>query len=295
MNKKQFIKFLIFVLIILTISPLSVFAAGLPFTDVPTSAWYYNDVKNAYNDGLINGMTDTTFEPESNVTYAQTVKLASCLHQKYIIGSVILTNGSGDWWDNYVYYAKAFNIIFKDYNWNSYATRAEYAEIFANALPNEALNAKNYINDNSIPDVSMAHPQATAIYKLYRAGILTGMDERGTFRPDSNIKRSEVSAILTRMLNKSVRKNFSLGAGTNENEDEISTVTTYIVNFNSMGGSTVNEQKVKENEKAFWPSDPIREGYRFAGWYVDSNLTKAYNFDNPVTSDITLYTKWIKK
>ena len=33
----------------------------------------------------------------------------------------------------------------------------------------------------------------------------------------------------------------------------------------------------------------------FAGWYVDSHLSKAYNFDSPVNNDITLYTKWIRK
>lgn len=61
-----------------------------------------------------------------------------------------------------------FNIISKDYDWNSIAKRAEYIDIFSRALPNNALNIKNNIMDNSIPDVSMNHPNAESICKMYR-------------------------------------------------------------------------------------------------------------------------------
>lgn len=269
------------------------FALSLPFTDISVNDWYYNDVKIAYQNDLINGTTETTFEPESNITYAQTVKLAACIHQKYTIGFITLTNGSPNWYDSYLYYAKAFEIINHDYYWNNLISRAEFVEIFARSLPNEALNEKNKIEDNMIPDVSMAHPQAKSIYKMYKAGILTGVDEEGFFLPNSYIKRSEVATILTRMMNTNARKNFTLT--TNYNSNENNNTITYVVNFNSMGGSLVREQKVKEGEMAVWPSDPVKEGYQFAGWYLDSHLTKFYNFDKPVTSDLTLYTKWLKK
>ena len=209
-NKTRFTGIVMSILMVITMIPSFAFADDLPFKDVPSSEWYYNDVKEAYDTGLINGMTDTTFEPASNMTYAQAVKLAACMNQKYSTGSVTLSNGSPNWWDSYVAFAKEKNIISKDYDWNSNATRTGYVEIFAKALPEEALKAKNSIADNSIPDVAVTHPQASAIYKLYRAGILIGMDEKGTFEPDSNIKRSEVSAILTRMMNESARKELTL-------------------------------------------------------------------------------------
>ncbi len=34
------------------------------------------------------------------------------------------------------------------------------------------------------------------------------------------------------------------------------------------------------------------EGYEIVGWYTDANCTQAYNFDVPVTGDMTLYAKW---
>ena len=42
----------------------------MPFTDVDSGAWYYNYVKYAWDNGLMVGTTDTTFEPNANMTRA---------------------------------------------------------------------------------------------------------------------------------------------------------------------------------------------------------------------------------
>ena len=69
-------------------------------------------------------------------------------------------------------------------------------------------------------------------------------------------------------------------------------IKTYTVTFNSNGGSNVESQIVVENEKAFQPNNQTKEGYTFAGWYLGN--TK-YNFNNNVTSNITLTAKWTVK
>ena len=45
----------------------------------------------------------------------------------------------------------------------------------------------------------------TSYYTFYRAGILSGVDAKGTFLPSDNIKRSEVAAILIRMMDQGSR------------------------------------------------------------------------------------------
>jgi len=194
-------------------------AAGLPFTDVPTGQWYYSDVKNAYDMSLINGRSETLFEPDGYLTYAEAVKLAACMNQRYQTGSVTLKNGE-PWYQTYVDYCKQQGIISKDYNWNANATRAGYMEIFANALPANALAQINYIADAVIPDVPMSHPQAGAIYKLYRAGILQGNDAAHNCSPATNIRRCEVAAILTRMMDASKRIRFTMGEESSKPETE---------------------------------------------------------------------------
>ena len=68
----------------------------------------------------------------------------------------------------------------------------------------------------------------------------------------------------------------------------------YTVSFVSNGGSSVASQIVANGGKASKPSDPSLSGYTFVGWYSDKKLTKAYNFNTAVKSNITLYAKWKK-
>lgn len=48
------------------------------FTDVPTTHWAYEYITTAYAMGIINGMTETTFAPDTPVTYEQAVKMMVC-------------------------------------------------------------------------------------------------------------------------------------------------------------------------------------------------------------------------
>ncbi|MCL1919334.1 MAG: S-layer homology domain-containing protein, partial [Peptococcaceae bacterium] len=95
----------------LTVWPAASLAAGIPFDDVPASAWYYHDVETAYNSGLINGRSATKFKPDDNMTVAEAVKLAACMHQLYHDGAVTLKNGTPNWYDTYMAYAFSNGII----------------------------------------------------------------------------------------------------------------------------------------------------------------------------------------
>jgi pilin isopeptide linkage protein/uncharacterized repeat protein (TIGR02543 family) len=68
---------------------------------------------------------------------------------------------------------------------------------------------------------------------------------------------------------------------------------SYAVAFDSNGGSPVDTQFVEDGETADRPDDPTRAGYAFGGWYRDAALTIPYDFSQPVTSDITLYARWV--
>ena len=72
------------------------------------------------------------------------------------------------------------------------------------------------------------------------------------------------------------------------------TVNQYTITFDTDGGSTVAAQTVAHGEKAVRPADPERNGFTFGGWYTDEDCTDGneYDFDTPVTENITLYAKW---
>ena len=64
----KLLSLLLAVLMLTALMPLSALAAELPFTDVPQDAWYYPVVREAYEKGITNGVTRTTFEPNATVT-----------------------------------------------------------------------------------------------------------------------------------------------------------------------------------------------------------------------------------
>ena len=152
---KKLISMVMVMIIAVSYTVFFVNAEDLKFTDVPTDAWYYSDVKNAVGLGLINGKSETTYCPDDNLTYAEAIKLAACMYDVYKNGTVTIVPGGAPWYQVYVDYAKSHGIIEMNYNYNDFATRAGYMEIFARALPNEALKEINYVPNDSIPDVKM--------------------------------------------------------------------------------------------------------------------------------------------
>ena len=181
------------------------------FTDVSDSAWYAESVKTAYELGLVQGSSETTFNPDGNITIGSTIALAARLHSIYTTGSADFTQGD-PWYQVYVDYAVDNGIItagqFSDYNAN--ATRRQFAGILSKALPEEELGAINEVEEGDIPDLTAGSTNYEEIYMLYRAGVLTGSDKYGTFAPETTIGRSSVAAIVARMAVPALRQKVTL-------------------------------------------------------------------------------------
>ena len=175
------------------------------FVDVSETDWYAGSVGEAYELGLMSGKEMNVFDPAGNVSAAEAVTIASRLHSLYTKGgNVTGISAGGEWYQSYLDYAFQNGIIGKglyEGDVTKTATRAQFAEILANALPKEALYEINRISDDAIPDVKMSSAYAESIYMLYRAGILSGNDGSGTFLPQSSISRAEAACVIARMAN----------------------------------------------------------------------------------------------
>lgn len=76
-------------------------------------------------------------------------------------------------------------------------------------------------------------------------------------------------------------------------EDITLTATpTHTVTFDVNGGSNVPSQTVESNTKVTEPDRPVKDGWYFGGWCTDKDCTQKYDFDTPVTGDLTLYASW---
>ena len=180
------------------------------FSDVSRSAWYYDGVRGAYEYGIMGGKSSNRFDPSGSVTIAETIKMAASLHKGYYTGSMDFEDGS-PWYVPFVEYALENKIITEEYrNYNVAATRSDFALIIASALPDEAVTPINRVVNGAIPDVWEHYSYGQAVYKLYRAGVLTGSGSAGTFYPGRTLSRAEAATIVMRLIRPNDRQSVSL-------------------------------------------------------------------------------------
>ena len=90
--------------------------------------------------------------------------------------------------------------------------RAQMAGIFAFAVPEEWYTEPNaslvtsaYASREYIADVTDKTPYRSEILLMYRRGLLSGMDAKGSFYPDRSVSRVEIAALLTRVVKPETR------------------------------------------------------------------------------------------
>lgn len=66
----------------------------------------------------------------------------------------------------------------------------------------------------------------------------------------------------------------------------------YTVSFDTDGGSTVPDQRITHGKTIVEPTKPTKEGYKFAGWYVDPTYSEEFDITTPIKGATQLYAKW---
>lgn len=80
--------------------------------------------------------------------------------------------------------------------------------------------------------------------------------------------------------------NFDLNGGTINGSSTMATQTVY-------SNEKLGTAKCYPNDQPFVvPTDPVREGYTFLGWYTQAEGGTKYTFTEAVSSNITLYAHW---
>ena len=70
----------------------------------------------------------------------------------------------------------------------------------------------------------------------------------------------------------------------------------YTVLFDSMGGSYVYPQAVRQDQRIAAPAEPVNHGFVFGGWFTDDTLETPWNFDTDTAQgDMTLYARWTRE
>lgn len=170
------------------ISILPALTKDLPFTDVTSTDWFYNDVKYAYETGLMTGTSGTAFSPEAPVTRGMVMTILARREG-------IRTDRYTPWYAAGCEWAKA-NGISDGSNPEAPVTREQLAAMLYRyaALKGRDLTAGENLNFTDAFDVS-----AYALPALQWATgekILTGSN--GALNPQATATRAHLAAILHR-------------------------------------------------------------------------------------------------
>lgn len=148
----------------------------------------------------VQGYPDGTVKPAGNITRAETAAILFRLMDEgsrktyYSTTSGFRDVASGSWYNTYVATLNNAGVITDSSNGcfrpNEAITRAELAAMLAKF--SETTGAANYFND-----VSAKYWAANAIAICAKLGWITGYPD-GTFRPDKNVTRAELMAMINR-------------------------------------------------------------------------------------------------
>lgn len=301
------------------------------FRDVKPKDWFYENVKSVYEYGLMEGKGESIFDPQKNITLGETITVAARLHSIYHFGQGDFPRGQSPWYTPYLEYARKNGIPTDFSNFSKSAERWEFAVVLASAFPDEGFLSKNTVKDGAIPDVKNGDSYGTAVYKLYRAGILIGNDGVGTFAPKTFIKRGEVAAILSRMAEPKLRKEITLTGGgapgsgntspSGGDFEDMKSTSPWGSGENpggsgggSSGGNGFPEDWESYVEVTFYageeiykkdfvrkgkilslPPLPKKNGNILDGWYEDPQCKIPFKDGEPLWTDKELYGLWERR
>lgn len=194
------------------------------YQDVPAGSWYAEAAKLCYETGLMNG-TDNGFEPEKTLTNGEAAAMAARVREK-LTGEAIPfpTDGSSvyPWTAPYTTYLEeaagtggrhsAARSVLSSPVYP--ATRKGFLSLLTLAV--DGLESAELPAINTI--ASLPDSESADVLRFYNAGILTGVDEYGTFNGSGSLTRAEAAAMLARIADPALRQQFTVKAVPHEEE-----------------------------------------------------------------------------
>lgn len=177
------------------------------FTDVPEDMWYYDSVRYVWENGLMNGVSDTEFAPEINITRGMLVTVlgrAENIPGETPAQTVFTDVDENAYYAPYISWAAENGIVegFEDgtFRPDENVTREQLAKVFLGYYTAKGEGPVgtwairlDYTDLESISDWA-----AEGVMFCTMKGLMTGRDDN-TFDPLAGATRAEFAAILMRM------------------------------------------------------------------------------------------------
>lgn len=177
----------------------------LPFTDVSTSDWFYDDVAFVYKNGLFSGTDSRSFSPNASMTRAMLVTVLYRLEgEPTVTGRSSFTDvRSGAYYEKAVIWAAANGIVTgtdsTSFSPDAKVTREQLAAILYRYAQYRKLDTDASAKLNSFTDADSVSAYASeALGWAVSEGLINGAS--GKLMPKGDATRAQVAAILHRLV-----------------------------------------------------------------------------------------------
>ena len=180
--------------------------APLPFPDVTEGDWFYDAVRCAYENGLMDGVGDSLFAPNSQTTRAQLVTILYRLAGEPEPGgdSGFSDVAAGTWYTDAVAWA-AQNGIVNGVSDTEFApgdniTREQLAVILYRYAAYQGYDVSQRADLSGFGDAeSISGYAQEALSWAHAQGLVLGFED-GSLRPQGTASRAQIAAVLMRFL-----------------------------------------------------------------------------------------------
>lgn len=178
--------------------------SGLPFGDVKSADWFYNDVKYVYEKGMMAGTAADVFAPNATTTRAMIVTILYRLEGSPAVTgtSAFVDVPAGQWYTDAVNWAAANQIVNGTYATtfapNDSITREQMAAILYRYAQYKGYDVTKKADLSGYSDNSQVSAYAKDALAWANAAKLINGVTNTTLAPQGNATRAQVSAILHR-------------------------------------------------------------------------------------------------
>lgn len=180
--------------------------SGLPFADVPSGSWYYDDVAYVYDTGLMTGLTVTTFGPNLSTTRGMIVTILWRMENEPVAkhGCPFADVRRGSYYEQAIAWASENGIV-TGFDASTFApdraiTREQLAAILFRFAAYRGMDAVT-LRENLSSFQDQAAISAYAVSALNWAvgeGLMQGTGDK--LEPTGNATRAQVAAMLRRFM-----------------------------------------------------------------------------------------------
>lgn len=178
------------------------FAASVKFTDVPSNHWAHASISEMADKGVVSGTGNNKYSPNTTVSYAQFATMIVRSFYNDQIG-----DAGEKWYSPYMTVAEKAGVLdgTKVLGTDSLAEagicRYEMAQVMYNVMKAKGIQIPSNLDTSKISDWSkIPQEYQGAVSVCYNMGMLTGVDNRGTFNGTGVMDRAQAAVVMDRLL-----------------------------------------------------------------------------------------------